>query len=162
MNEIYILISIASIGVVLSLLAVLRLIYSTSKKLQVLHYDTNETCKLVNVETDSENPQYISIGKKRFDLAKAKPTVIKKFFGNRIFYTTHHKYKEPLQICEAKLKEVVSPDTLKDVVEMKILREFLTPKGSTNKMVYMFMIIGGVMGALTVALLFYSGLLTVV
>jgi len=161
MNEIFILTTVICVAIIGLMLSFFWLIHSVSRKLRVIYYDTDETAKMINANPDDTDNKFISIGNKKFDLTKAKPIVFKGFFGNRILYTIHHKYKEPLDICEGKLVEKVSPDTLNDVIKMKILREFLTPKGETSKLAYLFMLIGGVVGALAVALLFFSGMIVV-
>lgn len=161
MNEIYIIISIISISFIFLLLALFNLVRTFNKKLKILYYDTNESCKLLNAEPDEEEPNFIDIGDKRHDLTKAKPVLIKGLFGNRIFYQIHHKYVNPLKITEGKLIETLSPKTLKDSFNMNVIREFLREKGSSNNLAFIFLIIGGIIGALVVALLFFSGMINI-
>jgi len=138
-------------GMIAPFLVIFLLYWTDRKTDRYLYFDTEDTCRIVSKESKDGKVVIEDDGvQKHYDIDKAKPKLIKTFFGIKPFYWLKWNGIAPLEINfqnNTLTDGKITPENLGQLKKSTIIEKLMNPK-TDNMNIIIWLIIGAVIGIL--------------
>jgi hypothetical protein len=136
-----------TLGAIAITTSVIHYLRKKSKTSKLLYFTNDNEAELVDIEI---NDKLFSYKNKKYYVDKARPAYIADgIFGKKPLYIVKNDVPLTLTISDDKI--ILSSDTLEEFLNMKLIKQLMTPQEANEKL-FMGLAIGAVLGIiLTVA-----------